>query len=135
MPPPRSAPVVVVPGITTMKGQALFGIVLMGRFAQSALNFAFAMGMKSIPRRRVAVTPKLPAVPVVAESVTVLTARMNLSVVVAEIEPFKDYINNTHRVAARLTPVRLPVVPSLYVTATVAVVTVAPVSVYHSSHH
>ena len=126
---------IVVPGITAMKGHALFGIVLMGRFAQSALNFAFAMGMKSVPRRRVAVTPKLPAVPVLAESVTVLTERMNLPAAAAGIKPFRDCMNDARRVAARLTPVRLPVVPSLYVTATVAVATVAPVSVYHSSHH
>ena len=63
-----------------MNGQALFGIVLIGRFAQSALNFAFAMGMKSDPRRRVAVTPKLPAVPVEADSVTEFTARIALPV-------------------------------------------------------
>ena len=125
----------VVLAITTMKGHALFGIVLIGRLAQSALNFAFAMGMKSDPRRRVAVTPKLPAAPVLAESCTVLTARMNLPAAAAGIKPFRDCMNDARRVAARLTPVRLPVVPSLYVTATVAVTAVAPVSVYHSSHH
>ena len=125
----------VVLASTAMKGHALFGIVLMGRLAQSALNFAFAMGMKSVPRRRVAVTPKLPAAPVLADSVTVLTARMNLPAAAAGIQPFSGCMNDARLVAARLTPVRLPVVPSLYVTATVAVVTVAPVSAYHSSHH
>ena len=125
----------VVLASTAMKGHALFGIVLMGRLAQSALNFAFAIGMKSVPSRRVAVTPKLPAAPVLAESVPVLTARMNLPAAAAGIKPFRDCMNYARRVAARLTAVRLPVDPSLYVTATVAVTTVAPVSVYHSSHH
>ena len=55
-------PVVVVLDSMAMNGQALFGIVLIGRFAQSQPYFAFAMGIKSVPRRRVAVTPKLPSI-------------------------------------------------------------------------
>lgn len=102
--------------------------------AQSAIDLKFAIGVPIVIRGRVAVTPKLPAVPVVAESVTEVTARINLPAPAAGIKPFNGSIKDAGLVAARDAD-NVPVVPSLYVTATVAVTAVEPVAVYHSSHH
>jgi hypothetical protein len=79
-----------------------------------------ATGRANEQRTRVAVTPKLPAVPVDADNCTLFTARINFPESTAGIKPFNGCIKEALRVAASEIPVKLPLVPSLYVTLTVA---------------
>src|SRR5574343_445891 len=135
LPPPRTVPVVVV--LATWIGKRQDELKISGRpsAAQSKISILLATDSGRVMRGRVAVTPKLPAVPVVAESVTVFTSRMYLPESAAGMKPLSGCMNEARRVAASDMPVRLALVPSLYVTLTVAVTAVEPVSVYHSNHH
>ena len=91
----------------------VLGISLTGRLAQSADDLALATGRNRSARGRVAVTPKLPAVPVVADSVTEFTPRMYFPADAAGMKPLRGCMNDARRVAASEIAVRLPVVPSL----------------------
>src|SRR5574343_755745 len=113
LPPPRPVPVLVVLVRTIGNRQAPFLISGRPSAVQSAgSGMKFATGHEYEIRGRVAVTPKLPAVPVVAESVTLVTPRMNLPAAAAGIRPLSGIINDAGRVAAKDT-VSDPVVPSL----------------------
>ncbi len=76
LPPPRSVPDVVVDVSIAIVRHADCGISPIGSSAQLELYLQLAIGMKLAARSLVAVKPKLPAVPVVADSVTVLMARI-----------------------------------------------------------
>ena len=91
------------------------------------------MGEPTVAFNLVAVTPNDPAVPVVADRVTVLTPRINLPALAEGINVFSATMNEAGRVAANERPVRLPVVPSLYVTFTVAVTAIAIPGLYSNA--
>lgn len=84
-----------------------------------------ASGKLTMVRGRVAVKPKLPAVPVVALNVTELMALINLPAT-AETNGYKRPCLG---VAPNAIAAKLPVLSSLYVTFTVAFTPVAPSAV------
>jgi hypothetical protein len=106
-------PVDVELAICTRNRQDPLGTSDTGKAAQSADHLKLDIGAPRDALDLVAVTPKLPAVPVVADKVTLFTARIYLPDAAAGIKPLSGCMKEARRVAASETPVKFPVVPSL----------------------
>jgi hypothetical protein len=98
----------VVPAIRTANKQLEFGISGSPKSAYVPVNLAFPTGIKIDALNRVAVIPKLPAVPVLADRVIVLTLMMYLPESPDGIKLFKAIILEARTVPPTATTLRLP---------------------------